>query len=651
MLAFASKTKRPPGEIVRQASQSPAEASEFQFRELLDAFPAAVFTTDADGRITLFNKAAEELAGRTPQIGVDRWCVCWRLRKADGSEMPLDQCPLAQTIRQGRAVRNVPVIAERPDGSRVSLMPFPTPLHDASGKLMGAVNMLVDVTALVQAEAGSQQAAVEQAALYRFTDRLYRASAISDVFDAALDAIFAGLRCSRASILLFDDAGVMRFVAARGLSAGYKAAVEGHSPWTPGDVDPSPIFVADVADSDETPEIKRTISDEGIVALAFVPVVANGAVVGKFMLYHDRAHTFGEAEREVALTIARQLGFAIERERAREFRRRAEFEMLVSQNNLRQSEERYRAIVEGSADAIISKDLNGVIASWNKGAEIIFGYTAQEAIGRSITMLIPEENLDEEPGIIERIRRGERVEPYETVRQRKDGECIYISLSVSPVRDEQGRVVGASKIARDITERRRAEEQRILLINELNHRVKNTLATVQSLAVQTLRSTERSAEAQDLFAARLSALSRAHNLLTLESWEGADLRDVVERALAPFITGEERRVTFDGPRVRLSPRQALALSIALHELATNAAKFGALSGVTGQVAVTWETADGQLTLNWRERGGPLVEQPARNGFGSRLIKQNLSHELGGAADIQYRPEGVRAVITSPLAHI
>ncbi|MEZ6023373.1 MAG: HWE histidine kinase domain-containing protein [Hyphomonadaceae bacterium] len=150
--------------------------------------------------------------------------------------------------------------------------------------------------------------------------------------------------------------------------------------------------------------------------------------------------------------------------------------------------------------------------------------------------------------MLERIRRGVRIEHYETVRQRKDGELIHVSLSVSPVKDGQGRIVGASKIARDITERKRSEAQRTLLINELNHRVKNTLATVRSLAMQTLRNTERSEDARPIFDARLTALSRAHDLLTARNWESALLGDVVERALQAFA-GDGDRVSVSGPDV------------------------------------------------------------------------------------------------------
>lgn len=605
------------------------------FREVLDAVPAAIYATDAAGVVIYCNKAAEELAGRTPRIGADKWGVTWRLYTSDGVPLPLDECPMAVTLKTGKPVRSGPMIAERPDGSRTLIMASPSLLRDAGGRVTGAVNLLINVDAQQSAPDTAAQRTDEQAVLYRFTDRLYRAQSIGEIYDAALDAIIPAIG-ERASILLFDDQDVMQFVAACGLSDGYKAAVAGHTPWTRGQRDVEPIFISDISAANESESLKATIRNEGIRALAFIPLVTRDGVIGKFMAYRREPHDFTYNEIDLALIIARQLGFAIERERAHD-----------AQRNITDLRYLLSAIVEGSDDAIASKDLNGIINSWNGGAQRVFGYAPEEIIGKSVLTLIPPELQHEEPGIIGQIRNGQRVEHYETTRIRKDGQRIHVSLTVSPIRDSSGRIIGASKIARDITERKRAEEQRTLLINELNHRVKNTLATVQSLAMQTLRSTGSSEEARELFDARLGALARAHDLLTAQNWECASLREVVTRALAPFRT-EAERVAFDGPDVDLSPKQALALSIALHELATNAAKYGALSNEAGRVDVSWALAGEHLQLVWRESGGPMVAPPTRTGFGSRLIERNLARELGGDARIDYRPEGVVASITTPL---
>jgi len=306
------------------------------------------------------------------------------------------------------------------------------------------------------------------------------------------------------------------------------------------------------------------------------------------------------------------------------------------------------AIIESSDDAIISKNLNGIITSWNRGAERLFGYRAEEVVGQPVTVLIPEDRQDEEPRILERLRRGERVDHFETIRRRKDGSLVEISLTISPVRDAQDMIVGASKIARDITERRRAERLQQTLVHELNHRVKNILATVQAIARQTFRSGPLDSRARETFEARLHALSRAHDLLTRENWDGAEMAAVVAQVLAPY---QRQRFEIEGPQLRLPPRVALALTLALHELATNAAKYGALSVPSGRVAITWAVRPGDpphLALRWQEHGGPLVSPPAQTGFGSRLIERSLALELAGEVHVTYEPSGVVCDVSAPV---
>ncbi|WP_053086464.1 sensor histidine kinase [Microvirga massiliensis] len=307
------------------------------------------------------------------------------------------------------------------------------------------------------------------------------------------------------------------------------------------------------------------------------------------------------------------------------------------------------AIIESSDDAIIGKNLESVITSWNKGAERLFGYRAKEVIGQPITILFPEDRYDEELQILERIRQGESVKSYESTRRRKDGSLVEVSLTVSPVRDAQGRIVGASKIARDITEHKRAERLQHLLVHELNHRVKNILATVQAVARQTFGKGQWDTAARESFEARLLALSKTHDLLTRESWNGAELSQVIAEALAPY---RHDRFEINGPGLRLSPRVALALSMALHELATNAAKYGALSVDPGRIAIAWQVQPGDpshLAFRWQERGGPPVSPPQHEGFGSRLIGRSLALELAGEVQVTYDPAGVRCEVNIPLA--
>jgi PAS domain S-box-containing protein len=211
---------------------------------------------------------------------------------------------------------------------------------------------------------------------------------------------------------------------------------------------------------------------------------------------------------------------------------------------------------------------------------------------------------------------------------------------------DERRPVAIAGASRDLSERKQAEELQRLLGNELNHRVKNTLATVQSIINQTLRGAADTEGARTTLNARLVALAGAHDLLTDRSWAAADLVDLAARAVAPFVSGQ---IALVGPSVDVSPSQALALSLALHELATNAAKYGALSRPEGRVELRWAVQAGRLNLSWRESGGPRVVPPTRQGFGSRLIEHALSRDLDGKTRLEFAPEGVRCSIMAMLA--
>jgi len=433
---------------------------------LLDALPVAIYTTDAEGRITFYNEAAAELWGCRPEIGTDRWCGSWKVYWPDGRPLPYDECPMAICLKEGRPVRGVEAVAERPDGTRVRYMPFPTPLHDDAGRMIGAINLLMDLS-----------------------------------------------------------------------------------------------------------------------------------------------------ERDKAQVLSAQLA----------------------------------AIVECSDDAIVSKKLDGRVTSWNAGATRIFGYEADEMIGQPITRIIPPELLGEEKEIIARLSRGERVGHFETVRVAKDGRRLDISLTVSPVRDALGNIVGASKVARDITERKQAEKLQRLLVDELNHRVKNTLATIQAIASQSLHRAKSPADFVTTFSGRVQALARAHDLLTQKNLQGAEIMGLVREQVL-YGGFDDNRVACTGPMLLLDPQSAMHLALVLHELATNARKYGALSLPTGRLWVSWAlrtNGERNLVLDWKERGGPRITVPREKGFGSALIEQTVKGH-GGKASIRYGAEGVTARITFPL---
>ena len=458
-LEDVEQASAPLARLVAKAGEPLMRGDSF-FRELVDALPAAVYTTDAEGRITYFNEAAAKLWGCRPELGKSEWCGSWKLFWPDGRLLPHDQCPMAIALKEKRPVRGMDAIAERPDGTRVPFLPYPTPLYDAAGTLIGAVNMLIDMTEWNRAEGTLQH---------------------------------------------------------------------------------------------------------------------------------------------------------------------------------------FAAMVESSDDAIISKDLNGIITSWNKGAERIFGYLAEEMIGKSIKTLIPADLQSEENTIIERVRSGQRIEHYETVRQRKYGGLVDISLSVSPIKNAQGTIVGASKIARDISERKRDEAQIALLAREAEHRVKNVLATVQA----TVHLTQ--ADTPDLLKqaieGRIQALANVHALFVKSRWLGAELRSLVMQEILPYSQAGDARVRVDGPPLFLETSTAQTIAVALHELTTNAAKYGALSVPEGRVEIAWShKADEHFTLRWTETGGPAVEPPTRKGFGTRVMEAMVKSQLQGEIRFDWRSEGLACEI-------
>ena len=273
----------------------------------------------------------------------------------------------------------------------------------------------------------------------------------------------------------------------------------------------------------------------------------------------------------------------------------------------------------------------------------MFGYTAEEAVGKPITILIPPDRHHEERMILERIRRGERIDHYETVRQCKHGSLIVVSLTVSPIKNAEGKIVGASKIARDITERKRSDEQITTLAREAEHRAKNVLATVQ--ATVKLSQSDTVDGLKRAIEGRVQALANVHTLFIRSRWIGAELSNIAEQELAPYLQDGATRARIDGPHLVLEPSAAQAIAVTLHELATNAAKYGALSVAEGSVDVKWSrAADGLLVLRWTERGGPPVKQPMRQGFGTRVIERMIKDSLKGKMRFDWRAEGLACEI-------
>lgn len=363
--------------------------------------------------------------------------------------------------------------------------------------------------------------------------------------------------------------------------------------------------------------------EEGLL----IPFYVHGEAVGTiWVVIHDKSRRFDAEDLRVMTNLGTFAGAA--------------YQNFLSLN----ATQRIASIVDSSHDAIVGKNLNGVITTWNPGATRLFGYTAEEIIGKSVSILIPPDREHEERTILDRIGRGERIEHYETIRRRKDGSLVEISLTVSPIRNAEGRVIGASKIARDISERKQKEDRIALLAGEVDHRSKNLLTLVQATVHLAQGETPDALRAS--IKGRVSALANAHALLALSRWVGADIRNLINGELLPYCSVDQTRAEIVGPNLLLKPKAAQSLALCLHELTTNAVKYGALSENAGRIRIEWSlAAEGRLVILWTEIGGPSVERPSRRGFGTRLVEQIVQGELKGKVRFDWHADGLVCELT------
>lgn len=321
------------------------------------------------------------------------------------------------------------------------------------------------------------------------------------------------------------------------------------------------------------------------------------------------------------------------------------------EEELRRSERRLSAIVNASSDLIYR-----LCPDWRE-VEVLGGRAAAE-VPRGEPLACSHDHIH--PDDLERTLAAmqharETLTPFQSLHRAalQEGEWRWIESRAVPVHDDEGRITEWFGAATDVTQRVQHEEHLRLMVDELNHRVKNTLAIVQSLVTQTLRSCPDRDQALPLVESRLGTLAATHDMLTREKWSGASLQETVRLAIAR-CDGGDGRIEAQGPAVILDPRRAVALSMALHELCTNARRHGALSTPEGRVRIDWTIAgtgdDARLLLDWRESGGPPVVPPPRGGFGTRLLQRGLQHDLAGTVTLDFPPEGVRCRVDAPLSH-
>jgi PAS domain S-box-containing protein len=448
--------------------------SEGRYRTLFDAVPVAVYTCDAKGLILEFNRRAAELWGREPRTNdpSEKFCGSFKMFYPDGRQMRHEDCPMARVLRG----ENMPecdreIEVERKDGVRRFVAVNPTALKNHAGKIVGAINCFYDVTERRESERSLAEAAQQRDAFYRFVERRQKATSVDDIYAAALEVVLSTLHCDRAAILLYDDANVMRFVVWRGLSQRYRRAVEGHAPWKRGVKNPRPIAMDDVELSDISKSLKAMIRTEGIRALAFIPLVAEGKLIGKVMVYYDGPHPFRTKELNLALNIAAQLALGIERMRA--------------EAALRESEELHRAFVSQTEVGMARSDLKGRLVFVNKKFCEMLGYEESELTGRKISDLTHDEYLKEMRRLFRRLL--EKGTPYHMEKRyiRKDGSLLWVNVSASPIRDARGKTRAAAAVIRDISERKQAqnalENAKQLLERRVQERTGELRAVIEEL--------------------------------------------------------------------------------------------------------------------------------------------------------------------------
>jgi PAS domain S-box-containing protein len=360
-----------------------------------------------------------------------------------------------------------------------------------------------------------------------------------------------------------------------------------------------------------------------------------GVPIGTMCVLDHKPRELDENQIRTLLLLARQAMTQLELRRS----------LAATQKALREAKEletRHRQIVDSAVDfGIITLDLDGRVTSWSVGAEEILGWSEAEMVGRPADVFFTEE--DQAAGIPDQEMQAARQRGRgsdERWHLRHDGSRFWASGEMMPLRDDDANHLGYVKILRDRTLQHQAEAQRLELTREMSHRMKNSFAMVQSIVGQSLRTASSVAEARDSIGTRIEALARAQDILTQTSGTHAAIGEVVRDALAPYRTGEGR---FDvtGPELELTAQQVVGLSLALHELATNAVKHGALSEPGGCVDITWQhTEDNGFVFDWREHGGPAVTPPTRTGFGTRLIERIVGPYFDGKATLGFEPGGV-----------
>jgi PAS domain S-box-containing protein len=558
-----------------------AEAAMARLAAIVEASEDSITSKTLDGVVTSWNEGATRIFGYTAEEMIGE-----TITRIIPKELHAEEADTLARIGRGERVARYETARMAKDGRRIEVLMQVSPLHDKSGSVIGASAIARDIT--------ERKAADD--ALRKSEARLRH----------ALDASGAG-------VWAWDrDTGLIT-------ADGAYRAMYGLAPDATVDMD---TWETRLHPDDREP-LKRRVEE---------CLLEGSQWREEFRVLHPQFGTrwlagLGRVVRDAEGRVGGMTGINIDITAQK-----------AAEAAVGESEAHLKAIVDGAIDGIVAVDNEGTVQSLNPAAATMFNVAPSEIIGQNVRMLMPHFNACD--GKVSSTDGAQTTGvTHEVVGQRKDGSTFPLDLGITEVsRGGQRLFIG---IVRDITERKQAEETQRLLIDELNHRVKNTLVTVQAMAEQTLRNARDPAHFVEGFRGRLQALSRAHNLLTQRTWNGVDLEQLIREQL--LVSGSQI-LTCAGPKIQLKPRVAVHLGLALHELGTNARKYGALKVPEGRLSVTWHLGDRgtdhELELKWVESGGPAVSPPTGQGFGTLLIERGLKHSLGGEARMIFSPTGV-----------
>lgn len=561
---------------------------------VLDALPVASYVCDRNGVILRYNPRASEIWGRKPAIDrtPERFCGSYRLYRSDGVALSHAESPMAETLRSGMALREQSVGIERPDGERSDVLIDVNPLRDNGGYLIGAVSCFRTVSARPPLPPSRQE--------------------FEDFFEngaVALHCVGSGGQVVRANQAELELLGYTR-----------EEYIGQHI----SDFHADPPVIDDILmrlSRGETLERypARLLTKSGDIRHV---LISSNVFYRDGQFVHTRCFTIDVTERHLAEVA------------------------------LQQSESRWRELLAALPAAVYTTDAQGAITFYNEAAASLWGMRPELGTSHwcgSWRLLDPDGTPlpHERCPMAIALKEGRAVRNIEAMAERPDGTRVTFMPYPTPLRDVENNMAGAVNMLIDLTHLKEAHRRQQLLINELNHRVKNTLAIVQSIGLQTFRG-KVDDELRQQFDNRLIALAQAHDMLTQENWRGADLHGLISKSIE-FACDVQDRAIIDGPSLLLPRRTVVPMAMAIHELCTNASKYGALTHPQGRIHIGWHLLAGdRAQLRWEESGGPAVKPPNYRGFGTRLIERGLAHELHGDVSLEFDPGGVRCTIAFPL---